>query len=100
MWPNPHADLVTFTEEILNVKLHFLCFVFAFEQNTYIVGYVGLQQEKLSPPPSLFEINGWGAGLPIQGFPGSKPGGSKVDTVFHPSVADKMKTRNSWELLD
>ena len=27
MWPNPHfpADLVTFTEEILDGKLHFLC---------------------------------------------------------------------------
>ena len=27
MWPNPqeNADLVTFTEEILNGKLHFLC---------------------------------------------------------------------------
>ena len=27
MWPNPQvpADLVTFTEEIPNVKLHFLC---------------------------------------------------------------------------
>ena len=27
MWPNPQkaADLVTFTEEILNGKLHFLC---------------------------------------------------------------------------
>ena len=27
MWPNPKetADLVTFTEEILNGKLHFLC---------------------------------------------------------------------------
>ena len=27
MWPNPEepADLVTFTEEILNGKLHFLC---------------------------------------------------------------------------
>ena len=25
MWPNP--DLVTFTEEILNGKLHFLCSV-------------------------------------------------------------------------
>ena len=27
MWPNPQvtADLVTFTEEILNTKLHFLC---------------------------------------------------------------------------
>ena len=29
MWPNPQeaADLVTFTEEILNGKLHFLCSV-------------------------------------------------------------------------
>ena len=29
MWPNPQksADLVTFTEEILNVKLRFLCSV-------------------------------------------------------------------------
>ena len=29
MWPNPHfpADLVTFTEEIRNRKLHFLCSV-------------------------------------------------------------------------
>ena len=27
MWPNPQfpADLITFTEEILNEKLHFLC---------------------------------------------------------------------------
>ena len=27
MWPNPHetTDLVTFTEEILNGKLRFLC---------------------------------------------------------------------------
>ena len=27
MWPNPQfpANLVTFTEEILNEKLHFLC---------------------------------------------------------------------------
>ena len=27
MWPNPHfpADMFTFTEEILNGKLHFLC---------------------------------------------------------------------------
>ena len=27
MWPNPQfsADLVTFTEEILNEKFHFLC---------------------------------------------------------------------------
>ena len=31
MWPNPQktTDLVTFTEEILNGKLHFLCSVFS-----------------------------------------------------------------------
>ena len=37
MWPNPQetADLVTFTEEILNGKLYFLCGV----QNTsYLSG--------------------------------------------------------------
>ena len=29
----------------------------------------------------------------------SKPlGGSKVDSDFHPSEADKMSTRNIWEL--
>ena len=30
MWPNPHetASLATFTEEILNGKLHFLCNAF------------------------------------------------------------------------
>ena len=30
MWPNPQktADLVTFTKEILNENLHFLCGVF------------------------------------------------------------------------
>ena len=27
MWPNPHLDLVIFTEEILDGKLHFLCSV-------------------------------------------------------------------------
>ena len=40
MWPNPQetADLVTFTEEILNEKLHFLCSVriaFYICANTY-----------------------------------------------------------------
>ena len=30
---------------------------------------------------------------------GSKPlGGSKVDSVFHPSEVNKMSTRNFWEL--
>ena len=31
MWPNPKetAELITFTEEILNGKIHFLCIVFS-----------------------------------------------------------------------
>ena len=35
MWLNPQetADLVTFTEEILNGKLHFLCKEFLQNQN-------------------------------------------------------------------
>ena len=35
MWPNPQetADLVTFTEEILNGKLHFLCSVICNNSN-------------------------------------------------------------------
>ena len=35
MWPNPQetADLATFTEEILNRKLCFLCSVFVFLRN-------------------------------------------------------------------
>ena len=33
------------------------------------------------------------------GVPCSKPlGGSKDDSAFHPSEADKMNTRNFWEL--
>ena len=34
MWPNPQfsVDLVTFTEEILNGKLYFLCSAAAFEE--------------------------------------------------------------------
>ena len=37
MWPNPHfpADLVTFTEEILNRKLHFLCSVLSVRGNFF-----------------------------------------------------------------
>ena len=33
MWPNPQktADLVSFTEEILNWNLHFLCSVLCFK---------------------------------------------------------------------
>ena len=35
MWPNPQeaADLVTFTEEILNGKLQFLCSVYSTDSN-------------------------------------------------------------------
>ena len=38
MWPNPQktADLVTFTEEILNWKLHFLCSVCQFSSDIFI----------------------------------------------------------------
>ena len=33
------------------------------------------------------------------GVPSSKPlGGLKIDSAFHPSEADKMNTRNFWEL--
>ena len=33
------------------------------------------------------------------GIPCSKPlGGSKVDSVFHPSEVDKMNTGSYWEL--
>ena len=38
MWPNPQetADLVTFTQEILNGKSHFLRSVSSFAVNTYL----------------------------------------------------------------
>ena len=38
MWSNPQfpADLVTFTGEILNVKLHFLCSVTKVTLNSFI----------------------------------------------------------------
>ena len=38
MWPNPQvsAYLVTFTEEVLNWKLHFLSSVSAFEETEII----------------------------------------------------------------
>ena len=37
MWPNPQlpADLVTFTEEFLNGKLHFLCNVSKIYDETF-----------------------------------------------------------------
>ena len=39
MWPNPHgtADLVTFTQEILNGKLRFLCSITKRQQQVNIV---------------------------------------------------------------
>ena len=37
--------------------------------------------------------------LSNSGVPCSKPpGGSKVDSAFHPSEVGKMSTRNFWEL--
>ena len=40
MWPNPQfpVDLVTFTEEILNWKLHFFCSAAPFSKNGRNVG--------------------------------------------------------------
>ena len=35
MWPNPQVDLATFTEEILNGKLHFLCRVSKKKKKNY-----------------------------------------------------------------
>ena len=45
MWPNPpeNADLFTFTEEILNGKLHFLC---SFAVN-YLLQYYIQKSERL-----------------------------------------------------
>ena len=39
MWSNPQAtaDLVTFTEEVLNGKLHFLCSVKVIVMWTYLI---------------------------------------------------------------
>ena len=46
MWSNPQetADLVTFTEEIFNRKLHFLCSDYQKEKNTK---RIGLMKDKL-----------------------------------------------------
>ena len=51
MWPNPQfpADLVTFTEEILNRKLHFLCSVNS--RGQYFVFKISLTCK-----PDAFEI--------------------------------------------
>ena len=48
MWPNPQfpADLVTFTEETLNGKLHFLCsdLFTVYIKDTAIEAYLELSQ--------------------------------------------------------
>ena len=68
-----------------------------------------MQSQILNPLSVLFEciilnpltamakwLRRW---IPNPGVPCSKPlGGSKVDSVFHPSEVDKMSTRNFWEL--
>ena len=37
--------------------------------------------------------------IPNPGVPCSRPpGGSKVDSAFHPPEVDKMSTRKFWEL--
>ena len=40
-------DLATFTEEILNVKLHFLCSVFKKQQHGMMLSYVKPLNEKM-----------------------------------------------------
>ena len=60
MWLNPQfpADLVTFTEEILNGKLHFLCSVL-FLKNDYAIqdGFcIDLEIYSLAYNGQLFEI--------------------------------------------
>ena len=44
MWPNPQetADFVTFTEEILNGKLHFLCSADGFRHSMRVYFELGL----------------------------------------------------------
>ena len=52
MWPNPQfpADLVTFTEEILNGKLNFLC------SGTFEIG-VSNKQHRKTISPYNFDLN-------------------------------------------
>ena len=54
MWPNPQflAGLVTFTEEILNEKLHFLC-----SENNKVTSYRNLlvDWELEEKSPSLYK---------------------------------------------
>ena len=52
MWPNPQesADLVTFTQEILNEKLHFLCSVHSADsKDTYFTNISNKNGKTLCP---------------------------------------------------
>ena len=51
MWPNPRftADLVTFTKEILNGKLHFLCCVLQIIITIITIAKLFLQLLQSSP---------------------------------------------------
>ena len=58
MWPNPQktADLVTFTEEIHNGKLHFLCNADHSKQiwgNLYVCVFCATEWEKVTKIPLL-----------------------------------------------
>ena len=69
MWPNPQlpADLVTFTKEILNGKLHFLCSVsrktltkideVKSSAHTYVIVNKYLHQKSEFPSLYLLVIN-------------------------------------------
>ena len=60
MWPNPlfPADLVTFTEEILNGKLYFLCSV-----NQWVYYIAGLEDGKVRCVALLYVPGKAGRGL-------------------------------------
>ena len=60
MWPNPlfPADLVTFTEEILNGKLYFLCSV-----NQWVYYIAGLEDGKVQHTALLYALGKAGIGL-------------------------------------
>ena len=48
MWPNPQepGDLVTFSEEILNEKLHFLCSEYYGDSLPNYIGNITLHQQR------------------------------------------------------
>ena len=57
MWPNPQfpADLVTFTEEICNGKLHFLCSIISFG-GTWFSGWPSWEQTISSTASSFSAV--------------------------------------------